>query len=98
MDDVNLFIKWYKFYFANKKFKSILNHPKILVIKFENFINDFEKQNKRLCKFLGIKEKILLKNKFNFNSSKKNIYKSKKNLNKKKQDFIKKNLKNYLQW
>lgn len=96
--DVNLFIKWYKFYFASKKFKSILNHPKILVIKFENFVNDFEKQNKRLCKFLRIKEKTLLINKFDINSSKKNIHKSKKYLNKKEQDLIKKKLKKYLQW
>ncbi len=98
--DVKLFVKWYKFYFGNKNFQKILRNKSILHVKFENFVNSFEKENKRICKFLGIKEKqkISKQNIFDLNFSKKNVYKSKRYIKKSEFLYIKNSLKNYLQW
>ena len=56
------------------------NNRIILKVKFENFIKSFDKENKRICKFLGIKEKYIFENvdyKFDIKQSSKNIGKSK---------------------
>ena len=100
--NVNIFIDWFKYFFANKKFQEILKDKKILHVKFENFVNNFEKENSRIIKFLNLSKKINFKtgteNIFNLNYSKKNIYKSKKYLTKYELKLIEKRLKNFLQW
>tara|TARA_Y100000591_G_C21734267_1_gene645794 strand:- start:86 stop:1081 length:996 start_codon:yes stop_codon:yes gene_type:complete len=99
--DVKIFIKWYKYHFGNKKFRGVLKNNRILVIKFEDFILNFDKENKRICKFLNINKNISFKknNKlFNIEFSRSNIYKSKKFLSKNELKLIKKNLRKYLQW
>ena len=93
-NNVHTFIKWYKLIMAN--FKNLKNNKKIIFIKYENFILNYEKETKRLLRFLKLKK---LKNKkFDINNSKKNIFKAKKILNKKELNLIEKKLKNYLQW
>ena len=90
--DVKIFIKWYKYHFGNKKFR-IFKNNRILVIKFEDFILNFNKENKRICKFLNIDKDISFKknnNLFNLEFSRSNIYKSKKFLSKNELKLIKK--------
>ena len=100
--DVKAFINWYKYFFANPEFQKILKHKLILHVKFEDFINSFDCQNKKICEFIGISKNISFRNGkekiFDLNFSKKNIYKSKKNLSKYEFNLIEKKLKNYLQW
>ena len=98
--DVKLFVGWYKNYFCSSRFKNILGNRKVLNVKFEKFINNFSYENKRLCKFLGIKESFKLRKNsiFNLDKSRKNIGKSKKNLTRYEINFIEKNLKNHLEW
>ena len=84
-----------------KILKKKINNRIILKVKFENFIKNFDKENKRICKFLGIKEKYIFKNvdyKFDIKQSSKNIGKSKKFLSFKEISLIEKKLKPYLQW
>jgi len=99
--NVDTFISWYKYSFGNEKFQKKLNNKIILKIKFENFVKNFDRENKKICKFLGIREKYFLKNvpyKFNIDDSKKNLAKSKKYLSKKEFSLIEKKLSPYLQW
>ena len=98
--DVKLFVGWYKNYFCSSRFKNILGNRKVLNVKFEKFINNFSYENKRLCKFLGIKESFKLRKNsiFNLDKSRKKIGKSKKNLTRYEINFIEKNLKNHLEW
>ena len=74
--DVKIFVKWYKNYFCGNEFKKILKNKKSY-IKFERFLN-FNIENKRLCKFLNVKENFKLNCMFDLDFSKKNIGKSKK--------------------
>ena len=67
-----------------------------LIIKYENFLENFDQEKKRLCKFININTRM--KSGFNVNSSKKNLYKAKKILTTKELKLIEKNLKSYLQW
>ncbi len=100
--NVNTFIKWFKKCYDNKNFKKNLRHKDILVINFESFVTNFDKENKKLCKFLKISSDYKLKkntsNLFDINFSKKNLYKSKFNLTKNEFSLIKKNLKDFLLW
>lgn len=98
--DVKIFVNWYKHFFCGDEFKKILNNKKILIISFENFVNNFDKENEKLCKFLGINKKFQLKNDniFNIEISKKNVGKSKKNLSKYEIQYIEKRLSKYLKW
>ncbi len=98
--DVKIFVKWYKNYFCGNEFKKILKNKKILHIKFERFLNNFNIENKRLCKFLNVKENFKLRKNcmFDLDFSKKNIGKSKKNLSKYEINFIEKTLSNNLEW
>ena len=98
--DVNIFIDWYKHFFCGKNFKKILSNKKILKIDFENFVTNFDKENERLCKFLGVTKKFKLQNEssFNLKVSKKNIAKSKKNLSKYEISQIQRKLSKYLKW
>ena len=100
--DVNLFCDWFLNCFDNFTFKNRLKNNKIFNIKFENFVEDFEKQNTKLCKFLNIKKNYKVKKNYEFtfdlNKSKKNIYKSKTFLTKYEYNLIKKKLNKYLHW
>ncbi len=98
--DVKIFVKWYKNYFCSDQFKKILKNKKILHIKFEKFLNNFNKENKRLCKFLNVHERFILRKNsiFDLDLSKKNIGKSKENLSKYEIGFIEKTLSNNLEW
>ena len=98
--NVKIFVDWYKYHFGSKNFNKILRNKKILHIKFENFLNNFERENRRLCNFIGVKKSFQFKKNCNFdlNSSIKNISKSKKNLTKNEIRYIEKNLKIFLQW
>ena len=72
-----------------------MKNNRILVIKFEDFVLNFNK-NKRICKFLNVDKDILLKdtNLFSLEFSRSNIYKAKKFLSKNELKLIKKNLEN----
>ncbi len=98
--NVKIFVEWYKHYFGSKDFKKSLKNKKILHVKFENFLNNFDYENERLCKFIGVKKNFILKKNciFDLNTSKKNIAKSKKNLKKSEIKLIEKKLINFLQW
>ena len=65
-------------------------------------MNNFKRENERLCKFLNISQKFILRKnsdiEFDLQKSKKNIYKSKKNLTNFEYKLIKNKLKNYLHW
>ena len=99
--DVDIFIKWYKKCFDNNIFLKKKNQS-ILNLKFENVVNNFEKENEKICKFLKISTKFKLQKKahfeFNLDKSKKNIQKSKKDLTKKEFYRIETKLKKHLQW
>lgn len=100
--NVKLFIKWYKKCFDNISFKKKLNNKLILLVKYEDFINNFNKENKKICKFLSISSNYKLKKnfypKFNLEDSRKNLYKSKKFLSNHENLLIKKHLGKFLQW
>ena len=98
--DVKIFVNWYKHFFCGNEFNKILNNKKVFTIIFENFVNNFDKENEKLCKFLGINKKFQLKNNntFNLEISKKNVGKSKKNLSKYEIQYIEKKLSQYLKW
>ena len=98
--DVNIFIDWFKHFFSSNNFKSLLKNKKILHINFENFVNEFDKENKKICKFIGLKEKFTLRKNciFNLQKSKQNVGKSKKFLNKSELILIEKKLSSYLKW
>ena len=100
--DVNLFCNWFLSCFDSINFKKSIKNKDILIVKFENFLQNFEKENKKICKFLSINKNFKLKKnpeiKFNLERSKNNIFKSKKNLSKFEYDLISKRLKKYLHW
>ncbi|MDB4613187.1 sulfotransferase [Candidatus Pelagibacter sp.] len=92
--DVKIFINWYQDLFKKLKTQKKMNNT--LIIKYENFLENFDQEKKRLCKFININTRM--NSGFNVNSSKKNLYKAKKILTTKELKLIEKNLKSYLQW
>ena len=100
--DVKLFIKWYKKCFDNIAFKKSIKNKLILNIKYESFINNFDQENRKICKFLNVNTTFKLKKnfhpKFNLTESKKNLYKSKIFLTDSENLLITKYLSKYLQW
>lgn len=68
----------------------------LIKIKYENFILNYEKESKKLLKFLNIKN--LKKKRFDISKSKSNIFKAKNYLTNKELKYIEKKLKKYLQW
>ena len=99
--NVDIFIDWYNACFKNNIFLKSKN-KKILNLKFEKVIFNFNKENKKICKFLSIKENTKLNKMkyFNFNvqASKKNIGKFKKVLSSLEISKIEKNLKSFLNY
>ena len=100
--DVNLFCEWFLGCFNRLNFKKTIKNKKVLVVKFEDFVNDFNKENKKICNFLNIKKNYKLRKNseilFNLEKSKKNLYKSKKFLTNYEYKLIEKKLKKYLHW
>ncbi len=94
--DLKIFVEWYKYIMTKKKKISKKFNNKIIELKFENFIVNFNKEKKKLNDFLEIKQDV--KDKFDHEFSKKNLYKAKYKLNKYELSFIKRKLKDYLQW
>ena len=94
--DIKTFVIWYKEVMKKKKYIKKKYKNFILEIKFENFIQKFSSENKKIEKFLNLKKNI--KNSFDFEFSRNNVFKAKKNLSNNELNFIKKELKNYLQW
>ena len=94
--NIDTFIKWYKNIFEKANLKKFKKNKLVKVIKFENFINNFEKETKTLSNFLNIKH--IKKNKFDIQNSKKKLYEAKKYLSKTEIIKIEKNLNNFLQW
>ena len=98
--NIDYFIEWYKYYFDNLEFKKKLRNKDILHVKFENFVTNFTKENKRICKFLKISSDFKLKKEncfFDLNVSKKNLTKYENYLSKNENDKIKNRLKKFLQ-
>ena len=97
--DVDIFINWYKTCFDHSIYSK---NKKILNLKFEKLLLNFNRENKKICKFLAIKEKIKMRktNYFNFdiNSSKKNIGKYKKVLKYNEIQKIEKKLRRHLNY
>jgi hypothetical protein len=101
--DVHIFIKWFKNNFDNKNFRDLQKNNSILWIKYENFINKFQYENKRICNYLSIAENFNFKNDenerlFDLNISSLNLYKSKKNLSIFEMRSIENALNKFLQW
>ena len=90
-NNVKTFVLWYK-EILNKIDKN--EHKKIIKIKFENFFENFDKEQKKLCKMLDIP--INTTNKFNLNHTLSNLYKYKKNLSRKEINYINKELKSFI--
>ena len=67
----------------------------ILEIKFENFCQNYEIEQKKILNFLGVKK---IYNNFDINKSKFNALKAKKQLSNYEKKYIKKRLSKYLQW
>ena len=92
--NIRIFCEWYKNIMKN--YNTVKESNLLIKIKYEKFINDYDNQSKRLCKFLSIKK--LPKFDYNINISKKNLYKAKNNLTKSELNYICKKLKKFTQW
>tara|TARA_Y100000590_G_scaffold469392_1_gene656734 strand:+ start:22 stop:984 length:963 start_codon:yes stop_codon:yes gene_type:complete len=92
--NIRIFCEWYKNIMKN--YNTVKESNLLIKIKYEKFINDYDNQSKKLCKFLSIKK--LSKFDYNINISKKNLYKAKNNLTKSELNYISKKLKKFIQW
>tara|TARA_B100000700_G_C14952596_1_gene812368 strand:+ start:226 stop:1185 length:960 start_codon:yes stop_codon:yes gene_type:complete len=92
--DVKVFIKWYQNLI--NRLNNDVNPKNSLFVKYENFLNNFDHEKKRLCNFLKIKYST--NSKYDVKNSKKNLLKAKKLLTKSDLSLIKKELKQFLQW
>ena len=97
--NIRLFIEWYKHYFDNTNFRRIINCKNVLHIRFKNFVNNFNEENLKICKFIGINSKFKFKKKkfFDLEISRKNLYKYNNYLNKSENDIIKKELSKFIE-
>lgn len=97
--NIKLWVKWYKFIikkFENYKKNIDAKHKKdILEIKFENFVQNYEKEQIKLLNFVSTKK---IHEKFNIKKSKLNAFKAKYKLSNFEESYIKKKLKKYLRW
>ena len=93
--DVNTFIKWYK-EIQIKFDKNIKNKNNILQINYENFLNNFDKERKKINKFICVSNNDL--GNFDKKNSMKNLYKAKNFLTKNELNKIEIKLKKYLKW
>lgn len=97
--NLKLWTKWYGHLMQNfniyKKTIDKKYRKNILEIKFEDFVNNFQRERKKILKFISAKE---INYKFNINKSKFNAFKSAKKLSKFEKNYIKKELKMFLNW
>lgn len=93
--DVNTFIKWYK-EIQIKFDKNIKNKNNILQINYENFLNNFDKERKKINKFICVSNNDL--GNFDKKNSMKNLYKAKNFLTQNELNKIEIKLKKYLKW
>ena len=97
--DIKKFCKWYEF--VMKKYHNYRNtinskyKASVLEVKFEDFVENFDKEQRKILKFIGGKK---ISNKFNVDKSKYNAFKAKVQLSGFEKNFIQKKLKKYLQW
>ena len=98
-DDLKNWTKWYQ-----TLIEKFLNYKKsvnrkfsknILEVKFEDFVQNYDKEQKRILKFLDLKKKS---NNFQIEKSKLNAFKSNHELSNFEKRYIKKKLNKYLHW
>ena len=98
-NDLKLWVKWYEFLmqkFENHKKNINKNFKKnILEIKFENFVENFEKEQVKLLNFTLSKK---INEDFNIKKSRFNAFKAKHKLSNFEKNYIKKKLKKFLHW
>ena len=90
---VKTFVDWYLIVRNNQK---KFDKKKILEFSYEDFIINFNKNNKKLCEFLNLNQKI--PSKLNPKDSAKNIFKAKEFLERNELKYIEKKCSKYLQW
>ena len=67
----------------------------ILQIKFEDFVKNYEKEQKKIINFLKIKK---INNNFDIKTTEFNVFKARKELSNFEKNYIKNKLSKYLQW
>lgn len=98
-ETLKVWTRWYnqiiqKFYDYKKKIPKKYR-KNILEIKFEDFCQNYEIEQKKILNFLGVKK---ISNNFNINKSVFNAFKANKQLSDYEKKYIKKKLQKYLQW
>lgn len=93
-ENKEIFVKWY--HYMHKNFLS-LKHPDFLLIRFENFINNYEETKKKILKFSNMQQSNHIKERqyFNPDISRKNIGIYKQLQNQSIIEYIENNLKEY---
>lgn len=94
--DIYKFINWYKEIMNIYEKRSKKNDKNCLNLKFEDFVNNYEKTSTKIGKYLNVKNLDL--NRFDIKKTKFNAYKAKRLLSDSEQNLIKLKLKSYLQW
>ena len=92
--NLEIFISWYKE--IMKEFKKVKQSKKVIIINYEKFILNHQKEKKKLLKFMGIKESKKIYD--GLNRSRKNIFKARSNLSDRELKKISKSLNEYLKW
>ena len=90
--NLNIFVSWYKKIMENINKEE---HKKTIIIKYENFFLNFNKEKEKLCERLNINIKD--PDNFDLDYTKKNLFKFNKNLSNEEISFINKELKDYIQ-
>ncbi len=91
-NNLNMFVNWYKKIMENVNKEE---HKKTIIIKYENFFMNFNKEKEKLCEELNIN--INDPDNFDLDYTKKNLFKFIKNLSSEEISFINKELKDYIQ-
>ena len=94
--DIYKFINWYKEIMNIYEKRSKKNDKNCLNLRFEDFVNNYEKTSTKIGKYLNVKNLDL--NRFDIKKTKFNAYKAKRLLSDSEQNLIKLKLKSYLQW
>ena len=98
-NNLKIWTEWFikimqKFYDYKKKIpKRLQKH--ILEIKFEDFVQNYSKEQKKILNFLNISK---IDNKFDIDKTRFNAFKAKHELSNLERNYIKKKLSKYLQW
>ena len=97
--DLKLWTEWYNQImqqFNNYKKKIPKKYRKhILEIKFEDFVRNYEREQKKILNFLNISK---INNNFDIKKTEFNVFKARKELSNFEKNYIKKKLSKYLQW